>query len=128
MSTVIGSVVFCAGLLIFFLMLSRIRHPAAAAWLQSRVVRELTIFSSMVAMLAGLGQIAANVTTRGKEPVSTAEWLAVGAILLVTALICWWVHRPPPAEESPTPVPGYDPGRPGPQRPPSPRSGDRKAA
>lgn len=115
MLAVYGTVTACVGLLIFFGMLSVIRRPGAAAWLRLRLVREGTVFASMLVLLAGLGSCAQFFTMKVRPPLSITEILLVVASLLATSAIIWKIRRPVPPEDMPAPVLGFDSGPMGPQ-------------
>lgn len=117
MLPVYGTLGACGGLLIFSLMLNIVRRPTTPEWLKSRIAREIAVFASIIALVGGLGTVAAFFTTRNHPPLNAAELLSIGAAVLATLLTAWKIHRPIPPEELPTPVLGFDTTNIGPQTP-----------
>lgn len=127
-SPVYGSFIACGGLLIFFGMLNLIRRPGAGRWLKSRPIRELTVFTSMIVLIGGLGICTQSLTMRNRPPLEWSEILEIAAAVLLTALIAWRIRRPVPPEELPAPVLGFDPDELRPKTPPSVRPRRKKSA
>lgn len=127
-SPITGSIIACGGLLFYFGMLNLIRRPGAGPWLKSGLVRELTVFTSIIALISGLGLCAQYATMRNRPSLEWLEILGIAAAVVLTGLIIWRIRRPIPADELPEPVLGIDPDQIGSGTRPSGRARERKVA
>ena len=96
MLAVYGTLTFCAGIVLFFLMLHFHRRPGVAHWLATRAVGEITVFTSMMISLYGIAMIGRFGTQFRAQTFGLAEILEVGAILAASAVIVWKAYLPPP--------------------------------
>lgn len=127
MSSILGAGLACLGLLVFFVMLYVVRRSDSPDWAKSRWVRELTVFTSMILLVGGLGLVAHQLTARSEPSIEIAELLVIAIGVLATILIAWKIRLPVPPGELP-PVQGFDPSTISPRNPTPIRPSGRKAA
>lgn len=125
MFAVYGTLLFCGGLVFFFVMLHFHRRPGVAHWLATRWVGEVTVFTSMMISLMGIALVGRFFIQYGKQVFGMAEGLEVAAILIASYVVIRKSYLPPPAEDGPTPAVGIETGKP---RPAAGASSRRKAA
>ena len=127
MFAVYGTLLFCGGLLLFFVMLHFHRRPGAARWLESRATGEITVFICMMAALMGFALIGRFFIQLDTQVFGILEALVVTATLIGSYYIIRKTYLPPPAAEASTPAVGTGNGNPQTTAPASRPLGRRKA-
>lgn len=128
MFAVYGTLMFCGGLLLFFIMLHFHRRPGAGLWIRSRAVGEITVFVAMMLSLMGIALIGRFFIQLETQTFGSFEALVVTATLLGSFYIIRKSYLPPPPEDMPHPVERADSGTPRPSVPPASPPARKKAA
>lgn len=108
MFAVYGTLLFCGGLVFFFVMLHFHRKPGVARWLETRAVGEITVFVSMMITLMGIAMVGRFFIQYDRQAFGIIEGLEVAAILIASYIVIRKSYLPPPAENGPVPAMGID--------------------
>lgn len=96
-----GTLLFCAGVLFFFVMLHFHRRPDAARWIKMRAVGEITVFFSMMIVLMGIALVGRFFIQLDTQAFGMQETLVVISALVASYYVIRKSYLPPPDEDIP---------------------------
>jgi hypothetical protein len=93
MQAILGVLLLAAATVLFSWAFIQVRRPNPGAWADSDLAVQLVVFVWIVVLCAGVGTLAKAVETFESDPVTSAQYATIAAILVASGMLHYLLRR-----------------------------------